>query len=316
MRTILAVVSLFSCTLAVKAADVYPQLNTLDGKTFTQVKVMKVSPTEIRIMHSDGFATITLSNLPPDVRTKYGQADPAAEAQAEQQRKAGNAQAAMLQRQEREALQLMDLTGQSLATLKQAIATRDWCQANPNGGTFNGAVVTPTGRSSLLSQAMEVLNARRVAVVEAPPVPMPGAVPPGAVPPGAVPPGAVPPGAAPAVAGGFIPGTIQLISARYSLPNEAARNVKNRLGKLVPSGVINAPVSILVTDQLSDAALDQGNSTVATGAAVAVTDGTTTAGVAQVVVQEQGRNMLTVEYMYNGQKYKKQAIEGSYLVLP
>ncbi|WP_395752858.1 hypothetical protein [Prosthecobacter sp.] len=311
MRTILAVVSLFSCTLAVKAADVYPQLNTLDGKTFQQVKVMKVSPTEIRIMHSDGFATITLSNLPPDIRVKYGQADPAAEAQAEMDRKAGNAQAAMLQRQEREALQLMDLTGQSLATLKQAISTRDWCQANPNGGTFNGAVITPTGRASLLSQAMEVLSARRMAVVDAPPAPVPGAVPPGAVPPGAA-----PAGAPVVVTNGFVPGTIQLISARYSLPNEAARNVKNRLNKLVPSGVINAPVSILVTDQLSDAALDQGNSTIATGAAVAVTDGTTTAGVAQVVVQEQGRNMLTVEYLYNGQKYKKQAVEGSYLVLP
>jgi hypothetical protein len=314
MRTFLAVVSLFSCVLAVNAADVYPQLNTLDGKTYLQVKVMKVSPAEIRIMHSDGFATIALSSLPPEVRLKYGQADPAAEARLEQERKQGNAQAAMLQRQEREALQLVEVTGQSLPTLKQAISTRDWCQANPNGGTFNGVAVSPTGRATLLAQAMDVLSARRVVVVETPPAPMaaPAA---GGVPPGGVPPAAQ--GAAPVVVNnGFVPGTIQLISARYSLPNDAARNVKNRFAKLVPSGVINAPVSILVTDQLSDAALDQGNFTTATGAAVAVTDGTTTAGVAQVVVQEQGRNMLTVEYLYNGQKYKKQAVEGSYIVLP
>jgi len=49
---------------------------------------------------------------------------------------------------------------------------------------------------------------------------------------------------------------------------------------------------------------------------VTVTNGTVTAGVAAVVTQEQGRNTLTVEYMFNGQRYKKQAIKGSYIVLP
>jgi hypothetical protein len=311
MRTILAVVSLFSCVLAVKGADVYPQLNTLDGKSYTQVKVMKVGPAEIRIMHADGFATIPLSALPPEIRVKYGVADASAEAMQEQQRKQGNMQAAMQLRQEKEALQLMQITGQPLPVLKQAVGNRDWCLANPAGGLLNGVAVNAAARSTLLAQATEVLSMRPAVALQAPLATAMPVVPPvgGAAPPAT---------SAPVVVsvGGFVPGTIQLISARYSLPNEAARNVKNRLGKMVPTGVINAPVSILVTDQLSDAALDQGNFTTGVTAGVSVTEGNVTRGVGAVVLQEQGRNMLTVEYMYNGQKYKKQAVEGTHLVLP
>jgi hypothetical protein len=301
MRTFLAVVSLFFCTLSVRGVDVYPQLLTLDGKTYTQVKVMKVSPAEIRIMHADGFATIPLSALPPEIRVKYGVADTAAEAMQEQQRKQGNTQAFVQQRQDKEALQLMEVTGLSLTVLKQAVSTRDWCQANPSGGLMNGATVDAAARTALLAQATEVLNTRRIVPVEAPPptAPMPAAV-----------------GGAGVVIPGFVPGIIHLLSARYSLPNEQARNVKNRLAKLIPTNAINAPISIQVTDQLSDAALDQGNFTTATGVGVSVTKGNVTAGVAEVVVQQQGKNYLTVEYMYNGQKFKKQAAEGTYLVLP
>lgn len=311
MRTSLLLLALFYSVGATFAADVYPQLSTLDGKTYLQVKVTKASATEIRIMHTEGFATIPLSALPPEIRSKYGVADAAAEAAEAQQRKMGNVQAAMAQRQEKEALQIMEISGQPLQLIKQAISNRDWCLANPAGGLFNGATVTAEARNQLLAQAMEVLNTRPApAVAEVPPpaAPMPGTP--------AAPPAAGAP-AAPAVAvPGFVPGVIQIISARYSLPNEQARNVKNRFTKLVPTGTVNAPVSILVTDQLSDAALDQGNYTTATGAGVAVTNGNVTAGVVGVVVQEQNRNMLTVEYMYNGQKFKKQAIEGSYIVLP
>jgi|UniRef100_UPI00378325F1 hypothetical protein len=60
------------------AQDQFTELNTLDGKVFKQVKVMNKSPTEIRIMHADGFATIPLSALPPEVRPKYGEANPEA----------------------------------------------------------------------------------------------------------------------------------------------------------------------------------------------------------------------------------------------
>ena len=303
MRTLLAFLTLFSCALILNAADVYPELTTLDGKTYRQVKVMKVAPTEIRVMHADGFSTIPLSELPPEVRSKYGVADAAAEAAQAQARQQANSQAAMIQRQEKEALQLLDITGLPLQTLKQAIVTRDWCQANPNGGMLNGAMVSAAAHAELMAQAMATLNTRRSTPADAPPATPPAA--------------AMPPPAAPATGiPGFVPGVIQILSARYSLPNEAARNVKNRFVKLVPSGVINAPVSIQVTDQLSDAALDQGNFTASTGAGVAVTDGTVTVGVAKVVTQELGRNTLTVEYMYNGQRYKKQAIEGSYIVLP
>lgn len=311
MRTFLACLTLFSCVLTVKAEDVYPILTTISGHTYKQVKVMKVAPAEIRIMHADGFATIALSDLPPFVRNKYGLADPAAEAAQAQQRKMGNAQAAMIQRQEREAVQMMEMTGLPLEVVKQAIITRDWCLANPSGGMVNGGMVPADSRNQMLAQATEILNTRRpMPVVEAapPPAPMPGTV-------AGAPPVAGSP--APAVAvPGFVPGVIQVLSARYSLPNEQARNVKNRFVKLVPSGTIYAPVSIQVTDQLSDAALDQGNYTTASGVGVTVTNGNVTAGAAAMVIQEQNRNTLTVDYMYNGRRYRKQAVEGSYMVLP
>jgi len=307
MRTFLASLALFSCAFAVHAEDMYPVLTTLSGHSYKQVKVVKVAPTEIRIMHADGFATIVLSDLPPFVRSKYGVADPAAEAAQEQQRKMDNAQASMLQRQEREAMQMMELTGLTFEVVKQAIINRDWCQANPGGGMMNGAMVAADSRNQLLAKATETLNTRRPIPVDTPPpTVMPGAG-------GTV----VAGGPGPAVAvPGFIPGVIEIISARYSLPNEQARNVKNRFAKLVPSGTIYAPVSIQVTDQLSDAALDMGNYTTAKGVGVSVTNGNVTAGAAAVVIQEQNRNVLTVDYRYNGRRYKKQAMEGTLIVLP
>lgn len=113
-----------------------------------------------------------------------------------------------------------------------------------------------------------------------------------------------PMGANPVAAAPFVPGEILLMSARYSLPGNQPRNVKNRLSKLIPVGTITAPVQILVTDELSSAAA---------GGNVAVV--TRTSG-GQVNVYEAPKNILTVEYTYNGKAYKKQAPEDSYLVLP
>jgi hypothetical protein len=113
--------------------------------------------------------------------------------------------------------------------------------------------------------------------------------------------------------------------------------VKNRLSKLIPTTVISAPVSILVTDSLSDAAKAQADvtTTVVIGAtatnAEATTIGTTTpqgnsasitevngvtVGVAAAQSQTTEKNLLTVEYLYNGVRYKKQALECTQLVLP
>lgn len=103
----------------------------------------------------------------------------------------------------------------------------------------------------------------------------------------------------------FTPGQIVLISAKYTLQGNQPRNVKNRLTKLIPEGTINQPVEILVTDDLSSAASIQGNT-------VTVRNG----GSGGIVVTGTARNILTVEYSFNGQIRKKQAAEGTYLTLP
>lgn len=111
-----------------------------------------------------------------------------------------------------------------------------------------------------------------------------------------------------AVPGQFQPGQVVLISARYTVEGNQPRNVKNRLDKLIPKGLITEPISIMVTDALSSLAESQ--SGVITGV---VTD--TPSG---AVVQLQGsrKNILTVEYSFNGQVRKKQVPEGAYLTLP
>ncbi len=104
---------------------------------------------------------------------------------------------------------------------------------------------------------------------------------------------------------GFTPGEIVLISAKYTLEGNQPRNVKNRLSKLVPTGVITEPVRIMVSDDLSSAAtLESGRVTVRRS------------GSNTVFFRGASTNILTVEYSFNGEIRKKQAIEGSYLTLP
>lgn len=313
MRMIFTVAAVFSFSVFLNAAGVLAELTTLDGKTYKQVKVVKVLPVEIRIMHADGFATIPLSALPPEIRVNYGTADVNAEAMAAEQKKLGNQAAAALARQEKEAQQFAELTRQPLALCRQAVVVRDWCLANPAGGSLQGVVLNAAGRNDQLAQAMQILNTRPAEVVQTPP---PTAMPPvDGVPPATVPPAGA---AVPPVSGipGFTPGVIELISARYTLQNDQPRNVKNRLAKLIPKGTITAPVTVQVTDALSDAALDEGNLTRGAAAVATTTKNGVTIGVAEVVVQAPQPNMLTVEYMYNGQRLKKQAAEGTLLVLP
>lgn len=314
MRTFFTLAALFSLTFLLNAAGVIAELTTLDGKTYRQVKVVKVLPVEIRIMHADGFATVPLSALPPEIRANYGTADVNAEAMAAAQKKQGNLAAAAQTRQEREAQQFAELTRQPLALCRQAVVVRDWCLANPAGGDLMGVILDTAGRNNQMALAMQILNTRPAEVVQTPP---PAAMPPAdAVPPVTAPPAgaaAVPPVAA---IPGFAPGVIELISARYTLQNDQPRNVKNRLAKLIPKGTITAPVTVQVSDALSDAALDEGNLTRGAAAAATTTRNGVTIGVAEVVVQGPQPNLLTVEYMYNGQRFKKQASEGTLLVLP
>lgn len=305
---ILSVVLISSVSL--NALDQFPELNTLDGKAFKQVKVMKVSPTEIRIMHADGFATIPLSALPPEVRSKYGEANPEAEAAAAMQRKTEGQASAAYQRQEKEAIQAAELSHQSIEVCRQAIVMRDWCQANSGGGIFNGKTMPQEIRDKALAEALAVL-ARRPGAAD-----VVAMAPPAGKTPEAVAATTVSTTSAAPAAGAFQPGVIELVSARYSLPGNQPRNVKNRLQKFIPTTPISAPISILVSDDLSDAAKAQGNFTtsVGIGASVTATD-SATVGVA-VVQSQTNKNMLTVEYIFNGVRLRKQAVEGSQLVLP
>lgn len=313
MRTIFTVAAVFSFAVFLNAAGVMAELTTLDGKTYKQVKVVKVLPVEIRIMHADGFATIPLSALPPEIRVNYGTADVNAEAMAAEQKLKDNKAAAAMARLEKEAQQFAELTHQPLALCRQAVVVRDWCIANPTGGDLMGVILDTAGRNNQMALAMQILNTRPAEAAHTPP---PTAMPPAdAVPPAPAPPAgaAVPPATA---VPGFTPGVIELISARYTLQNDQPRNVKNRLAKLIPKGTITAPVTVQVSDALSDAALDEGNVTRGAGVAATTTKNGVTIGVAEVVVQAPQPNMLTVEYMFNGQRLKKQALEGTLLVLP
>ncbi len=307
--TIVAV--LLAQSLFLWASEEFPELKTLDGKTYRQAKVTKSTPVEIKVIHADGFATIPLSQLPPEIRARFGEANPEAEAAAEMQRKSGNRTAATLRNQEIEALRIAELSKQPIELCRQAIATRDWCLANPAGGTFGAQMLDQKARDASLEEAMQILS-KRPGTSEAMAIQA------------TVQQGGSNVGTSAAGAGvpiTFQPGVIELISARYTLPGNQPRNVKNRLQKLIPSSVISAPVSIFVSDELSDAAKAQGTVTTAVGVGVGVSstdDQGNTVGVGVAVAQAQTtpKNILTVEYMFNGQKLRKQAAEGTQLVLP
>lgn len=52
--------------------DVIPEINTLTGKVYEKVKITKVLPNEIGIMHESGTARIPITELPEDIRIKLG----------------------------------------------------------------------------------------------------------------------------------------------------------------------------------------------------------------------------------------------------
>lgn len=99
------------------------------------------------------------------------------------------------------------------------------------------------------------------------------------------------------------PGAIELVSAKYTLMGNQPRNVKTKLAKLIPEGVIDKTVNVLVTDELSTAAAAQGNYTVIYSTQ-------------RRIVQEHPKNILTVEYIFNGQTHTRQVMEDTYLTLP
>jgi len=106
---------------------------------------------------------------------------------------------------------------------------------------------------------------------------------------------------------GFVPGKVVLISAKYTLDGNQPRNVKNNLQKLIPQTNLSEPLEIIVTDALSSAALDQGQSQ---------TTIVITGNGAGISMNTPSKNVLTVQYLYNGQRFTKQVPEGGKLVLP
>jgi hypothetical protein len=98
-------------------------------------------------------------------------------------------------------------------------------------------------------------------------------------------------------------GILKILSARYSLTGNSPRNVKNKIEKLVPAGPLTAPVRIPVTDQLHRSAANEPD-------AVVYTDRE------RVQVLELKKNVLVVQYEYNGQVLTRQAEEGTNLILP
>src|SRR4051812_34416926 len=101
MKTILITLALAA---AVFAADSLPpnELTTLKGKTYRGVKVTKIEPDGIRIVHDGGLAKVVMEELPESWRERFN-FDPAA---AEQYRIKAKAARAESQRKLAEARQL------------------------------------------------------------------------------------------------------------------------------------------------------------------------------------------------------------------
>ena len=59
-----------------------PEIKTAGGKTYHDVRVTKMTPSEISIMHESGVARIPLNALPEDLKIKFGYDQAKAEAHA------------------------------------------------------------------------------------------------------------------------------------------------------------------------------------------------------------------------------------------
>ena len=68
-----------------------PEIKTASGKTYRDVRVTKVTPSEISIMHESGAGRIPLKDLPDDLKAKFGY-DPARAMEFKKQADAKEAQ--------------------------------------------------------------------------------------------------------------------------------------------------------------------------------------------------------------------------------
>ena len=86
------------CLLSVGLAPVsrgedekIPEIKTVSGKTYRDVRVTKVTPSEISVIHESGAGRIPLKDLPDDLKAKFGY-DPAKAAEFQKQAAAKEAQ--------------------------------------------------------------------------------------------------------------------------------------------------------------------------------------------------------------------------------
>ena len=74
MKTALLNIIIAFCALC--ACSFGEDITTLNGKTYSNIKIQRVEPDGLTIMHSAGVNKLFFGELPEEVRTKYG-ADPA-----------------------------------------------------------------------------------------------------------------------------------------------------------------------------------------------------------------------------------------------
>jgi len=106
---------------------------------------------------------------------------------------------------------------------------------------------------------------------------------------------------------GFVPGRIYLSSAYYGPPVERPRPDRQTLRavqKMLPDGEISKPIEILVTDALSGRA--SGSQKIRGEMDY----------YGNIQMEKEKKNVLILEYEFNGEKIKKSAIEETVLVLP
>ena len=114
---------------------------------------------------------------------------------------------------------------------------------------------------------------------------------------------------------GFAPGKIVLLNASYGLPTP--RPIRNSqtlrlLQNMIPKGEITKPIEILITDALLGPRANA--QTVVNSSSGRIDyDGNISM---KTQTQKAQKNVLQIEYQFNGEKLKKSALEESVLILP
>ncbi len=114
---------------------------------------------------------------------------------------------------------------------------------------------------------------------------------------------------------GFVPGMIVLLNASYGLPT--ARPIRNSqtlraLQNMIPRNEITKPVEVLITDALLG---PRANTQTVASSSSGNIDYSGNFNMA-TQTQKAQKNVLQVEYQYNGRKIKKSALEESVLIFP